>query len=238
MNKVVFIGDIHGHDSWKRVVADNKTADHFVFVGDYFDAFSVTPAVQIYNFKEIIEFKECTPDRVTLLIGNHDYHYMPPCTGQYGGYSHWFAAEIGELLKKNMHNLEVAWQYNNLLVTHAGVSSTWYEKNIEDKGHMFEIADKLNTLWADRPDLFNHSGRNAFGNSPHDGPFWIRPEALKSDPVDPDIIQIVGHTQREEISNTDKVFCIDTLPREYLILEDDEFIIENVYSEPGYKWVN
>jgi anhydro-N-acetylmuramic acid kinase len=27
-------------------------------VGDYFDAFVITPAVQIHNFKEIIEFKE------------------------------------------------------------------------------------------------------------------------------------------------------------------------------------
>lgn len=231
MNKVVFIGDIHGHDSWKRIVADNKTADHFVFVGDYFDAWSVTPAVQIFNFKEIIEFKECTPDRVTLLIGNHDFHYMPWCGGRYGGYSAFFAAEIWDNLRTNMHNLQAAWQYNNLLVTHAGVSSTWYERNIEDKGHMFEIADKVNDLWSYDKRSFNHSGLEMYGNSPHDGPFWIRPGALKSDPVDPDIIQIVGHTQREEISNTDNVFCIDTLPREYLILEDSEFVIANVYSK-------
>ena len=230
MNKVVFIGDIHGHDTWKRIVADNKTADHFVFVGDYFDAWSVTPAVQIQNFKEIIEFKECTPDRVTLLVGNHDFHYMPWCRGKYGGYSAWFHGEIWELLRTNMHNLQVAWQYNNVLVTHAGISSTWYDENIEDKGHMFEIADKVNACWADRPDFFNHSGMDIYGNSPHDGPFWIRPEALKSDLVDPDIIQIVGHTQRERILNEDNVFCIDTLPREYLILEDSEFVIANVYS--------
>ena len=50
MNKVVFIGDIHGHDTWKQIVADHSNADHFVFVGDYFDAFVITPAVQIHNF--------------------------------------------------------------------------------------------------------------------------------------------------------------------------------------------
>mgnify|MGYP003320139833 CR=1 FL=1 len=238
MNKVVFIGDIHGHDTWKRIVADNKTADHFVFVGDYFDAYLITPAVQIQNFKEIIEFKECTPDRVTLLMGNHDFHYTPYCKGRYGGYSHFFANEIGELLKANAHNLEMAWQYNNLLVTHAGLSSTWYDEKVEDKGHMFEIADKINQLWKVAPWEFNFSGPTRDGNSKDNSPLWIRPEALRSDPVDPDIIQIVGHTQRERISDADKVFVIDTLPREYLVLEDDEFIIKNVYSEPEYKWVN
>ena len=231
MNKIVFIGDIHGHDTWKPIVSKHKDADHFVFVGDYFDAFLITPAVQIQNFKDIIKFKESNPDNVTLLIGNHDFHYMPWCRGQYGGYSHFFATEIWELLKMNMHNLEAAWQYNNVLVTHAGTSKTWYFEHTPKPGNMFELADKINLLWAERPDLFNHSGKEIRGNSPHDGPFWIRPAALREDPIDPEIIQIVGHTQREQISNADNVFCIDTLPREFLIIEDSEFIIENVYSK-------
>ena len=142
------------------------------------------------------------------------------------------------MLKANGHNLQVAWQHENILATHAGVSKTWYDEHVTKLGNMFEIADTLNLLWSERPDYFNHSGRNSFGNSPYDGPFWIRPEALKSDPVDPDIIQIVGHTQRELIDYDDNHYFIDTLPREYLVLENDEFIIKNVYSEPEYKWVN
>ena len=231
MNKVVFIGDIHGHDTWKRIVADNSNADHFVFVGDYFDAYLITPAVQIQNFKEIIEFKESNPEQVTLLIGNHDFHYMPHCKGQYGGYSHFFAAEIGELLKANAHNLEVAWQYNNVLVTHAGVSSTWYYDNIEDLGHLFQIADKINHLWKDAPWKFNFSGPTRDGNSKDNSPLWIRPQALREDPIDPEIVQIVGHTQREFVSVKDNVFVIDALPRQYLILEDGEFVIDSVYSK-------
>ena len=49
--KTVIIGDIHGHDSWKQVVAQEQDADRFVFVGDYFDSFTVTGVVQIHNFK-------------------------------------------------------------------------------------------------------------------------------------------------------------------------------------------
>ena len=201
-----------------------------MFVGDYFDAYLITPAVQIQNFKKIIEFKESNPGRVTLLVGNHDFHYTPHCKGHYGGYSHFFASEIGDVLKANAHNLEAAWQHANVLVTHAGVSDTWYSKHFPEAGNFTQIAGKVNQLWKDAPWEFNFSGPTRDGNSKDNSPLWIRPEALRSDSVCPDIIQIVGHTQRERILNTDNVFVIDTLPREYLVLEDDKFVIANVYS--------
>ena len=231
MNKIVFIGDIHGHDTWKEIVYKNSDADQFVFVGDYFDAYLITPTVQIENFKDIIKFKEANPKNVTLLVGNHDFHYMPHCKGTYGGYSHIFAQEIGEVLRQNKHHLQAAWQYENTLVTHAGVSTTWYEKHFSEPGNLFEIADKVNQLWDERPDLFNFSGPTRDGNSTENGPFWIRPQALITDPIDTEIIQVVGHTQREKVSEKENVFTIDALPREYLILEDGEFVIANVYSK-------
>ena len=60
MNKIVFIGDIHGHDTWKEIVYKNSDADQFVFVGDYFDAYLITPTVQIENFKDILNSKRLT----------------------------------------------------------------------------------------------------------------------------------------------------------------------------------
>ena len=238
MNKIDFIGDNHGHDTWKEIVHKNSDADQFVFVGDYFDAYLITPTVQIENFKDIIKFKEANPKTVTLLVGNHDFHYMPHCKGTYGGYSHIFAQEIGEVLRQNKHHLQAAWQYANILVTHAGVSATWYEKHFPEHGNLFyacmgyqKIADKVNQLWDERPDLFNFSGPTRDGNSTENGPLWIRPEALRSDPMDSTLIQIVGHTQRENISEKDKVFTIDALPREYLIWNHDHFEIKFLYSK-------
>lgn len=224
MNKVVFIGDMHGHDTWKDIVKKNSDADHFVFLGDYFDSFSVPHFEQIINFKEIIEFKK-KKGNVTLLIGNHDFHYMPYCPHQYGGYNYMFAPEIGELLRENSDNLQVAWQKHNVLVTHAGVSRTWFEECFEKDGHLWELADRINGLWEEHPERFNHSGMDSYGNSEFDGPFWIRPQALKSDPIDSELIQIVGHTQMERIDYDENHYFIDTLPREYLNFENDEFII-------------
>lgn len=38
--KVVFIGDIRGHDAWIDMVQENKDADKFVFFGNNLDPFS------------------------------------------------------------------------------------------------------------------------------------------------------------------------------------------------------
>jgi hypothetical protein len=141
-----------------------------------------------------------------------------------------FAPEIGQLLHENMDKLQVAWQWNNLLVTHAGVSSTWYGNNIEVKGDMFTIADRINDRWQEDPRCFQHMGLEQYGNSPEDGPFWIRPQALKADNLDPDIVQVVGHTQMELIDYDDNHYFIDTLPNEYLTWEAGEFIINEIQN--------
>ena len=80
MNKIVLIGDIHGHESWKKIVEKHSDADKIIFVGDYFDAWHINPAIQIFNFKEILELKASAPDQVVLLVGNHDFHYTRWCS--------------------------------------------------------------------------------------------------------------------------------------------------------------
>ena len=75
--KSVFIGDVHGEDLWKRVIDQEKDADLFVFIGDYFDSFAIPGIDQMHNFKEIVRFKEQSSSEVVMLVGNHDYHYFP-----------------------------------------------------------------------------------------------------------------------------------------------------------------
>lgn len=225
MNKIVFIGDIHGHDSWKAIVKQHHDADKIVFIGDYFDSFSVTPAVQIDNYKQIIQLKESNPDQVVLLIGNHDFHYMQGCNERYGGWNAWFAPEIGELLRETGHLLQIAWQYENILATHAGVSNTWFRLFAPDHDNIFEIGYEINKQWEEDARVFKHAGLDVYGNSKMDGPLWIRPRALKSDPLNTDLVQIVGHTNMSLIDYDDSHYFIDTLPNEYLVWQDDEFII-------------
>lgn len=70
--KTIAIGDCHGRSFWKLITQIEKDADEIVFLGDYFDSRDgFTGVEQIHNFKEILEYKESTEKKVTLLIGNH-----------------------------------------------------------------------------------------------------------------------------------------------------------------------
>jgi len=217
MSKIVVIGDIHGCDRWKDLVHMHPDATEFVFIGDYFDSFSRNHAECIFNFKEIIEWKESTDIKVTMLIGNHDFHYMSECGGRYGGWSAWHAAEIGELLKETKEHLQVAYQVDKFLFTHAGVSKQWYEANFPEEG---DIVEQINDLWSYDKRPFNHSGMEMYGNYDGEGPMWIRPQALRRNMLNDTIVQIVGHTHMEVIDYDDNHYFIDTLPHEYMTIEN------------------
>lgn len=217
MSKIVVIGDIHGCNKWKNIVDMHPDATEFIFIGDYFDSFTRSHAECISNFKEIIKWKESTDVKVIMLIGNHDFHYMSECGGRYGGWSAWHAAEIGELLRVNKHHLQAAYQSGKYLFTHAGVSKQWYEDNFQEAGN---ISDQINDLWSYDKRPFNHSGMEMYGNYDGEGPMWIRPEALRRNPLDDNIIQIAGHTHMHVIDYDDNHYFIDTLPYEYMTIEN------------------
>jgi hypothetical protein len=71
-------------------------------------------------------------------------------------------------------------------------------------------------------------GSYGFGDETFQGPIWIRPKSLMEanyDTLRKQIIQVVGHTTRKQIDIEGKAtggryYFIDTMPREYLIVED------------------
>lgn len=225
MSKIVVIGDIHGCNKWKNIVHMHPDANEFIFIGDYFDSFTRSHAECISNFKEIIKWKESTDVKVIMLIGNHDFHYMSECGGRYGGWSAWHAAEIGELLRVNKHHLQTAYQSGKYLFTHAGVSKQWYEANFQEAGN---ISDQINDLWSYDKRPFNHSGMEMYGNYDGEGPMWIRPQALRRNPLNDTIIQVVGHTHMHLIDYDDNHYFIDTLPYEYMTIENGVPVIHEL----------
>lgn len=73
--RILVIGDIHGHDSWKAIV-ENEKYDKVVFLGDYVDSFTLQPLTIVKNLREILKFKRENKDKVVLLWGNHDHSYF------------------------------------------------------------------------------------------------------------------------------------------------------------------
>jgi hypothetical protein len=239
--KLVAIGDIHGHDSWKQVVAQEQDADIFVFVGDYFDSFTVKGLDQINNFLDIIEFKKQSKASVVLLLGNHDYHYYPGIEDSgTSGYQTLMAPSIQAVINDNKHNLQLVYKSGEFVFSHAGLSSEWLDDTFV-KWDVENLDDAVNDLLTYQPtkiayrsfkyyDYENNQATLAggFGGETFQGPIWIRPRALMKanyDTLRTQIIQVVGHTGQTQIDIEGKAtggryYFIDTMPREYLIVKD------------------
>lgn len=225
--KILALGDIHGHDKWQEII-ENETYDKVVFIGDYFDSFSVPVIDQVDNFYKILEFKRSNPDNVILLCGNHDYHYTGLSRSQCSGYKHSLHVNMEIALNKCIDNDEIVacYVHDNFIFTHAGLSKTWcLENNINSS--ITKVEEELNSLFKNKKGAFDfvHSG-DYYGNSIHQGPFWIRPESLHQDKIDG--IHIVGHTNNYKIKFVDnEYYVIDSLPYQYLVIDNGEVIIKD-----------
>lgn len=243
MNKTVILGDIHGRDYWKQIVADEQP-DRVVFIGDYFDSYDdYTAAEQMYNFQEIIDWKQSGQSEVIILIGNHDYHYMRGVGEHYSGYQHGAAPAIQQLLEDNKQHMQMCYQINNFLFSHAGISSEWLEYHNYDSEYM--IVDWVNDMWKYKPNIFQFAGRDPYGDSTISSPIWIRPKSLQKanyDTLRTEFIQVVGHTQQNKIDTEGKstggrYYYIDTLGTsgEYMVINNNEITFPKYIHEKVIK---
>jgi len=214
-----------------------------IFVGDYFDSFNISSNDQINNFLDIIELKKSSGIDVVMLIGNHDYHYMPYTQEYYSGHQKIHHFIIQNTLLDNIEHLSMCHRVDNFLITHAGISFKWlsywykklYNKNLLD----YESIEKIvNDIWEHTPRAFKFTGMDPYGDSEESSPIWIRPKSLQrsnKDYLKNYYVQIVGHTQHNKIdiegkTTGGKYYYIDTLETsgEYLILEDGKLTVNNL----------
>ena len=249
MNKTIIIGDVHGRDQWKQIVAQEKDADKFVFLGDYFDSFDISGVIQMHNFKEIVEFKETNGKEVIMLIGNHDYHYFPEITdSSTSGYQTRMAPVIKQLIAEKREHLQVAHRIGEFVFTHAGISSEWLDDTVIDWTEE-NMVDKINELFKYTPLSLDYrsfkmfsatewAGASGYGNETYQGPMWIRPRSLMSvnkDTLRKKIIQVVGHTYQNEIDKEGKAtggryYFVDVqeTSQEYMIITDGQISFNKI----------
>jgi len=236
--KIVAIGDIHGRSVWKEIVDSNHDADKIVFIGDYFDTHENIKVVeQIHNFREIIEFKTKNLDRVVLLVGNHDFHYMRSIDEHYSGYNGNHALDIQIVLHEAIDKkyLQMSSFNSGYLFTHAGVTDTWFNRvfgNRVDIENGVEVELVINDAFEYKPWLFKFTVGSSFspyGDDITQTPIWVRPRSLNMDRLGK-FIQVVGHTTQKSLVVTDSVILIDTLGTsgEYLEIVDDIASIRNI----------
>ena len=125
---MIVITDIHGRDKWKEV--KDNTQDKIIFLGDYVDTYEeITNKEQLNNLLEIIEFKKENMDRVVLLLGNHDMHYLySDSFGKCSGYSHNKEKLFKPIFKENRDLFKIVHVEGNTIFSHAGISQVWFDR--------------------------------------------------------------------------------------------------------------
>jgi hypothetical protein len=229
--KTIVIGDIHGEIWWKDILK-KEVPDEVIFIGDYFDSFHIPVADQIINFNEIMNIEEdYGVKKVVRLIGNHDFHYLHN-EAMCSGFSHSRKDQLFYLINGCIDKLQMAYEKDGVLFTHAGVTETWCVRNdIQEDASSEYIANRINDMFQDKnyesfcfaiSDRFKRYS-DPYGNNIYQGPLWVRPESLCRDKVSP--IQVVGHTKMPGIKEENGVYFIDTNGREYLKFENGNRII-------------
>ena len=219
-NDLLIVPDVHGRTFWRDPVMAEDYA-HVIFLGDYVDPY---PHERIYQegalkeFCDIITFAKNHPEKVTLLLGNHDMHYFSPLFNDLAEGSR-FAYEMlrpMQALYADYHQLfslafEAECEGIRCLFTHAGVSPVWLEEHKDLVGE--PTAESLNAL-ADNDDgirALADVGWARGGWARSGGPMWADYSEVAVTETLPDVYQIFGHTQnieREPVI-TRYVACLD-----------------------------
>lgn len=232
--KMIILGDIHGRDIWKQIILNEKTFDKLVFIGDYVDSFNIPGEKQLENLLDIIQYKKDNPDKVVLLFGNHDYHYLMHDSNlsgeRYSGFQHVMAPQFKMIFNDNIKLFQMAYEpYGKIYCSHAGISSKWLKLfNIENDKN---VVQTINDYFYYKPSVFRFNGFDLYGDTPSCSPIWIRPNSMNNHGISG--THIVGHTEQPEGIRTFEgprctMYLIDKLPIEYLVIENSKIRIAEV----------
>lgn len=158
MKNILIIPDLHGRKFWREPVIKylNNSDIHIVFLGDYLDPYTdidnITQEEAFEEFKYLIDTVKNT-NNITLLLGNHDYHYLSNMI-EYNGCRKDMDRryEISSIFTDNKSLFNIAYEYDKYLFTHAGVIQSWFDRVCPDQPLN---ADTLNKL-IDNPYALNH----------------------------------------------------------------------------------
>lgn len=228
INKYNIIGDIHGRDSWKRLVREDAIN---IFLGDYLDPYEsegITWDMAIENLFDILHYCVKHDETTVLLLGNHDLHYLWSANERYSRYSTEHAQRIRKIYEARLLPVaQLAYVIgDDTLVTHAGVTREWWNLLKKQLPENFPItaesvADVLNLIKRQKYDFSEALLGTAYtflpgdncGDSPTASPVWVRPETLVEHNVfqGTKYKQIVGHTQMTEPLTIGNITFADTL---------------------------
>lgn len=226
MGKILIIGDVHGRQFWKDACLNHKNEfEKIVFLGDYvspypYEEISNNEAIDV--FEDVLKFKKENPDKVVLLIGNHDLSYFNPsicdCRTDYTNWN-----KLNGMYFENMKLFDLAWETNignkRYFFSHAGVRKAWFDKWVKNKlfkwdNDDFPPVDYFNNLlhatYDDEQSLNTTSAHNfdtamgvystyrGWDGWDYGSIVWADIREYGMGPEYDNVVFICGHTQLEE----------------------------------------
>lgn len=227
--KYLIIPDVHGRTFWKEPVNSLLSLDtdsKIIFLGDYHDPYphewGDDPELvwdaknscledSISNFKEILDLKKQYPDRVTLLIGNHDCGYAISediCSSRM---DRLHRQELEKIFKDNKELFQIAEECDiagkHFVFSHAGILKEWaslfFGISVVQKPD-FNIVDRLNNAWlTDDYGVLDTLGvydyYRGYCGAKYGSPVWSDIRSwVRVTPEETFGYNIVGHTQLDE----------------------------------------
>ena len=222
--KIIIVPDVHGRPFWRDVLTNKE--DTIVFLGDYSDPYwyeEITHEDAVRELTDIVQFKKNNPERVILLLGNHDASYIHNVFTRCR-FSDELQDEYRKLFTDEPDLFQIAWGRTidniNYLFTHAGLHLGWLKTMGSNLKKDSNVVSELNRAWKDTPEIFATVGRMRGGNSLYPSPIWAdyHEHILNTNA---NRIQIFGHTyQGQSPILEDNMWCVDC--RRVFILQNGE----------------
>lgn len=168
MSKIGICGDVHGRTFWKDVRNHVEDFEKIVFLGDYLSPYKyeeISNKEAIDVFEEVLKFKKGNPDKVVLLMGNHDFSYINSniceCRTDYTNWN-----KLNGMYFENIKSFDLAWETNigdkRYFFSHAGVKKGWL-KCVAGEWFAWDDIDKLPPA-----DMFNDAFHKRYGSDEDD----------------------------------------------------------------------
>jgi predicted phosphodiesterase len=257
---IAIIGDIHGREKYKEIIDDAMSkARKVILLGDYIDPYPIsekTPDTKskysfMYNkeyiypkfedtikiLDDIIQIKKSNLNKIILLIGNHDAHYLFDDIEISSRYDSKNATKIKSIYKNNFDLFQYAFQTKNKLFTHAGISNGWYNTHSsilkdfglnDDKSNFMEVFDNISKSRYNY--ILNIVSYIRGGDSLYGGITWADFDETYKNNLD-GFDQYVGHSKVKNIitmtnENGTITYC-DVLNNTYTNISDYYKIIQS-----------
>jgi hypothetical protein len=244
--RTLIIPDLHGKTIWRKAVQEIEH-DRVVFLGDYVDDFIVSDEAIFSNLIDVVNYKKEHPGTVILLWGNHDlqYRYIGDQEFSCSGYRKFMSEGLHSFFFDNHNLFQAATSVDKFIVTHAGVTSYWFEEMYEQYGVLADNANIINEIFNTALKSFAIVGkaRGGFGHLAG-SPIWAdASEEFKL------FAQITGHNKFNMVKifgskykeNSSKVKythrdqeliftdCLD-MKSQFLVVEDNKLIIHDLFK--------